>query len=85
MDLKYFKDEAHGFLLAYEASSEFFVRYLQETDEWEDCRISFSQFRHDYYFREVERDEALHMANGNLPEAQLQRYLALVAKNKRLD
>ena len=48
----------NGFLLAYEKSSEFFVRYIPQTNEWEDCNTSFSDFRHDYYFREVSKEDA---------------------------
>ena len=79
-DLMYLIDVDHGFLLAYERESEFFVRYLPKTDEWETCPISFSRFRHDYCFREVEREEALRLANGNLPEELLARYLERIGK-----
>lgn len=79
-DLAYFEDTDNGFLLAYEKSSEFFVRYLSASDEWEDCPISFSQFRHDHCFREMDREEAFRRTSGNLPETLFERYVALLGK-----
>jgi len=81
-ELKYFLDTDNDFLLAYDKNTEFFVRYIPETDKWVDCDISFSQFRHDYCFRSVDREEALHIANGNLPDALLQQYINMIDKNK---
>ena len=79
--LSYFKDLDNDFLLAYEKKSEFFVRYIPKTDEWEYCNISFSSFRHDYCFKEVSEEEARRMTNGNLPMTLLGDYLALISKN----
>ena len=79
-DLEYFIDVDNGFLLAYEGESEFFVRYLEASDEWEDCPITFSQLRHDYCFREAEREEVLRRTNGNLPEALYRQYSDLIGK-----
>ena len=80
-NLKYYLDLRHNVLLAYEASVEFFVMYLPETNEWTDCRIPFSNFRHDYDFREVSGEEAFGKTNGNLPEALLRQYLDLLNRN----
>ena len=82
--LVYYLDTDNGFLFAYEKESEFFVRYLPKTNEWEDSPISFSNFRHDYYFKEITKEEALFKTNGNLPEKLLGRYLELLDKNRGL-
>ena len=80
-NLEYYLDIQNNFLLAYERSSEFFVRYIEKTEEWESCSISFSNFRHDYAFKQISRQEAFNIANGNLPEAMLQQYLSMIRKN----
>ena len=81
--LAYFEDRANGFLLAYERSTEFFVRFLPKTGEWEDCGISFMAFRHDHDFTEISREEALKKTDGRLPEAEFKQYLDLIARNSK--
>ena len=80
-ELRYYKDNGNNYLLAYERSCEFFVRYLPATDEWETCPITFSNFLHDYNPTEVSRDAAYEITGGNLPEELLEKYLRMLARN----
>ena len=80
-DLKYYLDLSNNFLLAYEKSVEFFVMYIPEREEWTDCNISFSNFKHDYDFKEIPREEALEKTNGNLPESMLRQYSDTIYKS----
>ena len=79
--ISYYLDTDNGFLLAYEKSCEFFVKYDPTERSWEDCKISFFSFRHDYCFREITADEAASIAEGNLPTEELRAYLKLLKKN----
>jgi len=80
-EIMYFVDTDNNFLLAYEKSSEFFVIFVPEKKAWEDCNISFSAFKHDYAFREIDREEVAKMTGGCLPEALLSEYLKMICKN----
>ena len=79
--IKYFEDIYNGFLLAYEESTEFFARYVSKIAEWEACKISFSNFRHDYDFREITEEEAFKKTNGNLPNNAYNRYIEMLYGN----
>ncbi len=80
-NIRFYEDLNNGFLLAYEKSSEFFVRFIPELEKWENCNISFSNFRHDYDFREISKEEAVRKTNGNLPDANFEEYLKLLNRN----
>ncbi len=80
-NLEYYLDTQNSFLLAYEKSTEFFVRYIEKLNQWEDCNISFSNFKHDYAFKKISKEEAYSITNGNLPEAKLQQYIRTIRKN----
>lgn len=82
--MRYYEDISNGFLLAYERSSEFFVRFIPEVGEWEDCNISFSEFIHDYNFREISVDEAMKKSNGRLPDEEHRRYMDMLNRNRGL-
>lgn len=79
--IRYYSDTQNGFLLAYERSTEFFVKFIPSTGKWEDCEISFMQFMHDYSFREISADEAMEKAVGCSPEANYKEYAAMLARN----
>ena len=79
-NIKYYQDQKHGFLLAYEKSVEFFVMYLPDKKEWADCNISFANFKHDYEFKEMSEEEVLGKTNGNLPESMYQKYADMLRK-----
>jgi len=79
--LKYYQDLTNNFLLAYEKSVEFFVMYIPQRKEWIDCNISFLQFKHDYYFKEISREDAIQKTDGNLPESMFQQYLDTISEN----
>ena len=79
--IAYFLDTRAGFVLAYEGSCEFFVRFVARTGEWEDMGISFSEFRHDYEFKEISADEAMQKANGRLPESEYKQYCDIIRRN----
>ena len=83
-NLKYYQDLDHGFLLAHEKTTEFFVRFVSDTGEWETVGISFSNFAHDYYFKEISKDEALTITGGCLPEAMFQTYSDMIKRNSGL-
>lgn len=80
-DLKYYEEMANQTLLAHERSTEFFVKYVPEMKEWEDCGISFSQFKHDYPFREMSREQVMQITGGNLPEAAFKEYTEMLNRN----
>ena len=82
-EMKYYKDLTHGFFVAYEKTTEFFVTYLPETKKWVDCAISFSYFKHDYDFIEISKEELAQNTNGNFPDDLFQEYLNLLRKNEQ--
>lgn len=79
--VKYYLDLNNGFVLAYEKSTEFFVIYNSEKDEWADCGISFMEFAHDFLFKEISADEAKEKTNANLPTAKHEEYIGIIRKN----
>lgn len=79
--IRYYWDTQNGFLLAYERSTEFFVKFISSTGRWEDCEISFMQFMHDYSFREISANEAMEKAGECLPEANYKEYIAMLDSN----
>ena len=79
--IKYYIDKTAGFLFAYEKSCEFFVRYIPKSKEWEQCDFSFSSFVHDRDFLEIDKCEALRMADGNSPEVAYIKYTDMLGKN----
>ena len=79
--LRYYLDLDNGFLLAHEKTTEFFVRYIRGTGEWEPLMISFSNFKHDYNFKEISKEEALQKSDGCLPEREFRSYLTIINKN----
>ena len=79
--LRYYLDLDNGFLLAHEKTTEFFVKFNSDTREWETVGISFSNFSHDYYFKEISKDEALKITGGGLPEAMFQTYSDMIKRN----
>ncbi len=79
--IKFYEDLRHHLLLAYERSTEFFVMYVPATKQWQDCNISFSNFQHDYEYKEISREEAIQKTDGVLPEAELKDYLAIIQGN----
>lgn len=83
-NLKYFRDTDHDFIFAYERRSEFFVRYIPSTEEWEDCDIPFSNLIHDHYVQEIGKEEVVRRTNGNLPESKLEEYLNMLNRNSDL-
>lgn len=81
-NIKYYEDLTHKFLLAYESSTEFFVRYNPETNQWQDCNISFLCFKHDYDYKEISKEEVIKRTNGTLPEEKLKNFLIMINKNR---
>ena len=79
--IRYYWDTQNGFLLAYERSTEFFVKFIPSTGKWEDCEISFMQFMHDYSFREISTNEAMEKAGGCSPEDNYREYIAMINRN----
>lgn len=79
--LKYFEDLDHHFLLAYERSTEFFVMFNPKENVWVDCNITFSNFKHDYYYNELSEEEVSERTNGNLPKSELSEYVKLLHNN----
>ena len=79
--LHYYLDVDNNFVLAHEPSTEFFVTYNEKTETWVTCTISFMQFKHDYLFREITKEEAVRQTNGNLPERAFQKYVETLQAN----
>ena len=84
-DLKYYEDLYNKFLLAHDKKTEFFVKFSEESKQWEDCNISFMQFKHDYNFREISKEKASKITGGILPEKLFSEYLSLINNNLGLD
>jgi len=81
-NLKYYKDLDNDVLLAYEKTTEFFVIYNFEKREWVSSNISFSNFKHDYYFKEIREEEVKEKTSGNLPNSIFLKYIEMINKNK---
>ena len=81
-NLKYYKDLDNDVLLAYEKTTEFFVIYNLEKREWVRSNISFSNFKHDYYFKEISEEEVKEKTSGNLPNSIFLKYIEMLNKNK---
>ena len=79
--IKFYEDLRHHFLLAYERRTEFFVMYVPEVKQWQECHISFLSFQHDYEYKGISREEVSRKTDGVLPEAELKKYLALIQSN----
>lgn len=80
-NIKYYEDLRNHFLVAYEKHTEFFVMYIPEKKQWNDCLISFLDFQHDYEYKEISKEEATQKTDGNLPESKLKEYLAILRSN----
>lgn len=80
-NIKYYEDLQNHFLLAHEKHTEFFVMYIPETKQWKDCHISFSNFQHDYEYKEISKEEMIQKTEGVLPESKFKEYLAMVRSN----
>ena len=80
--IEYYLDTGNGFLLAYEKSTEFFVRFVPSKNEWETVEISFSQFRHDYEFKALSESEAVKLSKGATADTALEQYRDMIKRNK---
>ena len=69
-------------LMAYDRETEFFAEYIAANGEWVMSSISFMQFRHDYPYRAVSREEAAETAGGILPETLFRQYLDILRDNR---
>ena len=61
-------------LFAYGDFYDFLQTYNKESGQWETCRVSFSQFLHDFWYREISEDEARAISEGCLPTEAYQKY-----------
>ena len=80
-NLKYFVDLTNDFLLAYDKKTEFFVRFVPKTGEWESVNVSFLSFMHDYNFKEISTEDASKITNGILPNKIFKQYLEMIKRN----
>ena len=83
-NIKYYIDLHNHFLLAHEKHTEFFVIYVPEAKQWQDCHISFSSFQHDYEYKEISKEEMIQRTNGVLPESEFKEYLKIIRSNTSL-
>lgn len=81
-NMKYYLDTDHNRLMAYDRETEFFAEYIAANGEWVMSSISFMQFRHDYPYRAVSREEAAETAGGILPETLFRQYLDILRDNR---
>lgn len=81
-NIKYYEDLMSCNLLAHEDATEFFVRYIPESQQWQDCNISFSIFKHNYYYNEISREEVIQRTAGNLPEEKFKEYQSILFENR---
>lgn len=81
-NMKYYLDTDHNRLMAYDRETEFFAEYIAANGEWVMSSISFMQFRHDYPYRAVSREEAAETAGGILPETLFRQYLEILRENR---
>ena len=83
-ELKYYIDLDNDTVLAYDKTTEFFVCYATEKNEWRTVDASFLAFKHDRYYKDISRDEALARTNGSSPEPLYREYLNMLRRNMGL-
>ena len=84
MELKYYSEQVHGDIVAYEKETEFFVIFNRRDSVWNYMPYSFMVFFHDYIDSIVLIDEAqvASVTNGILPYQKLQEYHDILNSNR---
>lgn len=77
MELEYFVEVMTDRLFAYGSFYEFFEIYDEQSKAWKTSPISYSRFLHDYMFREISKEQAAEITDGNLPEQAYKNYRKL--------
>lgn len=81
-ELKYYYDEEHDVLSVYNRETDFFAQFSPEKNEWVKSEISFSQFKHDYYYRAVTESEAMKMTGGVSAADAFESYAEIIKANR---
>lgn len=81
-ELKYYYDEEHDVLSVYNRETEFFAQFSPAKNEWVKSEISFSQFKHDYYYRAVTESEAMKMTGGVSAGDAFESYAEIIKANR---
>lgn len=79
--LEYYLDLKNNFVCCYDSDVEFFAVYSKEENAWVSSRISFSQFSHDYVYKEITFGDAMSLCNDNIPDEKYFEYLETLFKN----
>ena len=80
--LKYYLDTEHNALSAYNKETEFFADYNACKKAWQKSSITFAQFKHDYFYKEITKEEAEKFTGGVLPEKLFEEYVAIIKSNR---
>ena len=83
MALKYYLEQTHNDVVAYEQETEFFVIFNRRDSGWNNMPYSFMTFLHDYIDSVVQIDEekASSITNGILPYQKLEKYHDMLIRN----
>lgn len=79
--LKYYLNLKNNFVCCYDPDVEFFVVYSREENVWVSSRISFSQFSHDYVYKQITFEDAMVLCSDNIPNEKYFKYLETLFKN----
>lgn len=80
--MKYYLDIEHNALSAYDRETDFFADYNEYKKEWQKSSITFMQFKHDYFYKEISEEEAERFTSGVLPEKLFEEYVATIKSNR---
>ena len=80
--MKYYLDIEHNALSAYDRETDFFADYNERKKEWQKSSITFMQFKHDFFYKEISEAEAKSFTGGFLPEKLFEEYVATIKSNR---
>lgn len=79
-DLEYYLD-LNNCVFCYDKDVEFFVLFIKKEKKWIKSNISFTQFCHDYEFKEISFKQALTLCDNILPDDAYYEYLEMLERN----
>ena len=80
--MKYYLDTEHNALSAYDRETDFFADYNECKKEWQKSSITFMQFKHDYFYKEISEAEAKSFTSGVLLVKLFEEYVATIKSNR---
>lgn len=79
--LEYYFDIDNKIVLAYNHQTEFFAKFVKNSNQWEKCKISFMQFSHDYNYKRITLKDALKLTKHKTPRKMFNEYLEMLNFN----